>query len=283
MQHTLTTHQAKAFGIGGDDAPSQNFPVYNKKVCLYWDHKNLHNPIFKNADIRIHIQSEPEQYRRGNGMAADNAFILSHQNLFDLILTWDINLLEKIPHSKVFPFGTCRVNSNYNFKKDFILSFLPGSKRMNFFPGHNLRYEVLSKLDTLKVNGDTITPNGLKYTLFHPNNYLPEKDPVFDGYQFSVVIENSSHYNYFSEKIMDCFASRTIPIYWGCKNINNYFNMDGILTFNNWEELSTILHNLTPQTYQSMKTAMEDNFQRHFPYVNFWERVRKEVKKLLSN
>jgi len=43
------------------------------------------------------------------------------------------------------------------------------------------------------------------------------------NYQMSLAIENSSQKNYFSEKIVDCMLLWTIPLYWGCPNISDYF------------------------------------------------------------
>jgi hypothetical protein len=45
---------------------------------------------------------------------------------------------------------------------------------------------------------------------------------------FGVAIENVSHRGWFTEKILDCFLLKTIPIYWGCSNIEDYFNPKGI-------------------------------------------------------
>ena len=42
-------------------------------------------------------------------------------------------------------------------------------------------------------------------------------------YEYSIAIENSSQSNYFSEKIIDCMLLWTIPLYWGCPNISDYF------------------------------------------------------------
>jgi hypothetical protein len=48
----------------------------------------------------------------------------------------------------------------------------------------------------------------------------------FEGlrnYKYSLCIENSCYDNYFTEKITDCLLSWTIPIYFGCTNIEKYF------------------------------------------------------------
>jgi hypothetical protein len=46
---------------------------------------------------------------------------------------------------------------------------------------------------------------------------------------FSVCIENSSERNYFTEKLIDCFAQKVIPIYWGAPNVSEFFDPDGII------------------------------------------------------
>jgi hypothetical protein len=50
-----------------------------------------------------------------------------------------------------------------------------------------------------------------------------DKKQAFEEYRFSVVVENSQHKNYFSEKIMDCFLCGTFPFYAGCPNLDEFF------------------------------------------------------------
>lgn len=42
-------------------------------------------------------------------------------------------------------------------------------------------------------------------------------------YQYSLAIENSEGPDYWTEKIADCFLTWTVPIYFGCTNLENYF------------------------------------------------------------
>jgi hypothetical protein len=46
---------------------------------------------------------------------------------------------------------------------------------------------------------------------------------LYENYDFHICIENFKTAEYFSEKIMDPLLCGTTPIYWGCKNIDNYF------------------------------------------------------------
>lgn len=61
------------------------------------------------------------------------------------------------------------------------------------------------------------------------------------GYEYSIAIENSSQKNYFTEKIIDCFLSWTIPIYWGCPNISNYFPEDSFYLIKDPEDVLEII------------------------------------------
>jgi hypothetical protein len=42
-------------------------------------------------------------------------------------------------------------------------------------------------------------------------------------YRYSLAFENCRQRNYFTEKILDCWLAWTMPIYWGCPNLSDYF------------------------------------------------------------
>jgi hypothetical protein len=44
-----------------------------------------------------------------------------------------------------------------------------------------------------------------------------------------ICFENSSLPNYLTEKVYNAYSNGTIPIYWGCPNIEEYVNMSSIL------------------------------------------------------
>ena len=46
---------------------------------------------------------------------------------------------------------------------------------------------------------------------------------------FHIAIENNKSINFFNENLIDCIISKTIPIYYGCPNIDNYFNINGFI------------------------------------------------------
>lgn len=45
----------------------------------------------------------------------------------------------------------------------------------------------------------------------------------YQGYLFSIAVENCSVNDYISEKFVNCLANRTIPIYFGARRVEKYF------------------------------------------------------------
>jgi len=100
-----------------------------------------------------------------------------------------------------------------------------------------------------------------------PRTYPPDvlddynKSILFDA-MFSIATENHIQRNHWQEKLLGCFWTRTVPIYFGCPNVDEFgFREDGILRFNTVDELKSILDKLTPELYEEMKEAIEHNFQ----------------------
>jgi hypothetical protein len=54
-------------------------------------------------------------------------------------------------------------------------------------------------------------------------NFIEDKWDGLAPYKYSLAMENTSGSNYWTEKIADCFLSWTVPIYYGCTNLEDYF------------------------------------------------------------
>jgi len=256
------------------------FPEFKRPVLIC--HDGFCPKVFnENKDsFKVFIQGcEPVQ-----------AFYLSHPNFdknilkeFDLVLYHDSTFaLGKI--NKVFPFGTCRISDK--FKKNatnYEVSFICGTK--NYLPGHNLRHEVyerLSEIKNLSIKAYFTFPAGT------PGGCKP-KDDIFSTSQFSIVIENHRNENYFTEKLIDCLVAETIPLYWGCSNIDEYFDKQGIIKFNDANDLFTKLKLITPELYNSKRDIIKNNKEKALQYAGNFEtspqfyvdRVAREVNSLL--
>jgi hypothetical protein len=73
-----------------------------------------------------------------------------------------------------------------------------------------------------------------------------------------VVVENDLYDNYYTEKITDCFATGTIPVYMGSPTIGDVFNMDGIIQLDSKFDITM----LTEDLYNSKLDAVHDNLNR---------------------
>lgn len=160
------------------------------------------------------------------------SFVKNNSHLFDKIFTHSEYLLQN-NNAYLLPIGGCHLDENditLDNTKDRLISMMYSNK--NFATGHNIRHEIASKYSNLiDVMGSGV--NGT-----HVN-----KIESCRNYAFSVVIENCKEGYYFTEKIVDCFLSGTIPVYWGTDHIGDFFKKEGFLTFNTIDELYNIIKN----------------------------------------
>ena len=84
--------------------------------------------------------------------------------------------------------------------------------------------------------------------------------------------------NWFTEKLIDCFATGTIPIYWGCPNIEEFFNKDGIIQVNNIDELLETTTNLDIQD-DIPKNILLENFLKSREYMCAEDQIFRKINK----
>ena len=146
-------------------------------------------------------------------------------------------------------------------EKTKLVSMIASNKRM--CEGHVRRLQFVDKFrDKLDFYGRGF-------------NEISCKEDGLRDYMFSVGIENAVYDTYFTEKLTDCFACGTIPIFYGCKGVTEYFNEDGIIFLDDDFDLSM----LTKDLYYSRIDAIKDNFERsiNFPvaedylYLNYFK------------
>lgn len=87
-------------------------------------------------------------------------------------------------------------------------------------------------------------------------NEITDKILGLKEYCFSITMENSTYPIGYTEKIADCFATGTIPIYYGCREIDTIFNPDGII----WLHDDFNIDELSFDLYHSKLDAIRDNF-----------------------
>ena len=85
----------------------------------------------------------------------------------------------------------------------------------------------------------------------------PGKEDALVDYAFSLVIENAVYDKYYTEKITDCFATGTIPIYVGTEKICEDFDCNGIIFYDNVEQVKS----LTMDDYFSRIDSVVENYK----------------------
>jgi len=188
---------------------------------------------------------------------------------FDYILTHEKTLLDLDYNTKFIPFGCCWIPKEEQKVYDKSKNISVISSNKTFTDGHRLRHEVIQKF------GDKMDVFGRSY---NPINF---KIDGLKDYRFSVVIENCKRDYWFTEKLIDCFATGTIPIYWGCPSIGDFFNTDGMLIFDNMDELETILNDCNEDFYNSKLDVIRENFDKCKNFLLPVEHVYKFIKENL--
>jgi hypothetical protein len=263
----------------------------NKNVILFFNEspKILNNIMLnpftnqkiikKENDIVIFVQIESSMIIDGSLMR-----ILDNKNIydyFDYILTWDNRLLslEKcykfmslLKYSWVkFPkkagintYLKYHYNNITNFEyneKKFNVSMLCGDKK--WCPGHIIRHNIWDKQNEIVIPKKFYKPKETSILKVFPDNIdissKRDKTEMFDS-MFHICVENNKANNYFTEKIIDCIVSKTVPIYYGCPNIGDYFDLNGIIVVNSPEECIEKINKFTENDYYKMLPYIEKNY-----------------------
>jgi hypothetical protein len=108
-------------------------------------------------------------------------------------------------------------------------------------------------------------------------NFIEDKWDGLAPYQYALAMENTSGPDYWTEKITDCFLSWTVPIYYGCTNLENYFPEESFIRIDieqPEESLLKIRHIVNDNNWERYIPALEEArnlvLSRHqlFPYLS---------------
>lgn len=164
---------------------------------------------------------------------------------FQLVCCSYLDIIKTRPYMKyVPPHAYPWVEEKKIFPKTKSVSMIASAK--NEAPGHKLRHMIAKDYsDAMDLFGGGYKP-------------IKSKNEGLNDYMFSFAIENTQINGYFTEKITDCFATGTIPIYWGDPSIGDHFLTDGIVMLDENFDGSC----LTQEFYESKMSCIKENFQR---------------------
>jgi hypothetical protein len=160
----------------------------------------------------------------------------------------------KIPPGSNLPWTDLADCKIYDKSKN--VSMLSSAK--NYAKGHKIRWNIATALkNRIDIFGGVVNTKvvGQDIGMHHKSKLEALKD-----YRFSVTIENDNHSGYYTEKITDCFATGTIPIYWGDPSIGKIFDSKGIITIDDPNDIYWI-PNLGEQEYLDRINSINKNFE----------------------
>ena len=243
----------KSFGTGSLQIPPNSFDWYR-------GNDNINDLVVFTEDTIRTVDSYTEKYKiaflleapcrkpKIYNLVKDPTF----NSKFNCILTYDKRLILLNPNKfQFYPFGGCWIlpHEQKIYKKSKNYSIIASKKRETY--GQQLRHDVI---DNYRSKLDGIFGGGYKF--------IKNKLEGLKDYRYSFIIENESVNCMFSEKLIDCFMTGTIPIYYGCEgNIKDYFNTNSIIQFNNINDLPTAFETSTEQFFNNNQESIQENFQ----------------------
>ena len=190
---------------------------------------------------------------------------------FDIIMVWNDELAEKnVPFVKanigeavIYPDVIPLVSFN---ERRFLVAIYSNKfiKHENSLYGERLKaFDYFSEqpegLDLYGVGWDKSIRSSI---LASYQGKCETKKDVLKNYKFSLCFENAKEYpGYITEKIFDCFAAGTVPIYYGAPNVQEYIPNTCFIDFRDfggYEELYRYLVEMTEAEYQTFLDAVKD-------------------------
>lgn len=187
-------------------------------------------------------------------------WILKNHRLFVEVWSHDDQTLSAIDNGLYVPLGGCRIDEwdQRVWPKEKLVSFFASNK--DHTAGHKLRQKIRAVLPSY------VSDYGLG------DRFL---DRVVDGlapYAYSITVENDWRDSWFCERLICCFRTGAVPIYWGSREIYRFFDPRGVIHFQTVEELLSILSSLSLDDYASRHVAIEKNFEaaKHLRCPEHW-------------
>lgn len=194
---------------------------------------------------------------------------------FNLIFTHSSELLNKYSNTRWIPGGGVWIGGDHGKgevgikEKTKLCSMVSSDKSMCQL--HLIRADIANQYknhEKIKIFGTLL-------------GEWVEIHKTLDDFMFSIIVENFIDELYFTEKILNCFATGTIPIYLGARDIGQKFNKEGVLQFSSPDELESQIEDMSPNLYKDRFDAIRDNLNEVKKYTTIEDFIIKNYSKEL--
>jgi hypothetical protein len=254
---------------------------YNNKYVRILIDKFDTSPI-RRGEIRIVVVHEEKSRIRKH--------IDVYPKDYDYVLTYHKEILDNNPKARYFMGVTPFCLPDPDKMKKFGVSTIV-SGRLNS-EGHYLRHELWRRRNEIKIpkyfylssNPDTIL-NGADYknelVCRHNTNIFDGKEVMMDC-MFHIAIETISIWGNWSEKLVDCLLTKTVPVYWGCHNVGDYFDEKGIIRCENVDQIIQACNSLTEKDYWDRKQSIDCNYNNALKHFDFGKSLSVVIQQILD-
>ncbi len=150
---------------------------------------------------------------------------------------------------------------------------------LNFMDGHRFRIGLVQNI----VNKTSVDVYGKGSSHLFKNHLgeLPyhQKDDGVLPYKYHIAIENCSKDNYFTEKLIDGILGECLCFYWGCSNIDKYFDTDSFiqLPFDIEKSIEIITKCIENNEYEKRIDKIKEMKMKILNEYQFFARVKKLI------
>jgi hypothetical protein len=218
--------------------------VENCPCWTYYKHYNKYSN-YNDVNIKIYLYNHIDRCVFDKNFMAIPIIYLQLDYFKKYYLNIKPNNLINFCQKKFCLIATSINNTRNNTKKKLIDSFLNSIAKCDYISDYS--HIIKNK------------------SCYHSNELLN----LFNNYKFVFVSENSFNDGYITEKIFNCYFSRTIPIYYGSSKINYYFNENTFININLINKL-VLIDQLDPDINKIIKqiTTLANNETNYNEYIN---------------
>ncbi len=142
----------------------------------------------------------------------------------------------------------------------------------------SIRDEVFDKLTEYK---EVASGGRYKNNIGFPKG-VPDKFEFVSKYKFSLCFENSSHPGYYTEKLIEGFGGKTVPIYWGDPRITDIFNTKSFINLNDCKDVNEMISRIIeidsdPEKYKAMLKEPALRLES----ASIWQKKQEELENFL--
>jgi hypothetical protein len=216
-------------------------------VLLEANYPNQHIHNYKNWKYKINFIGEP---------------CLPKYEYYDVVLT-SVNNIKNVVD---LPLSVSYIHCN-NFlpilflKEDiksipnYFCSFIVSNPKCEI---RNKLFEYINKYKKVNSMGEYSNNSGFRLRApYWSKEYLN----VIGNHKFMICCENTKMETYTTEKIVNPYLARTIPIYWGSHNVKNIFNPDSML----------FLEDETEESFEKLINKiieLDNDDQKYLEFIN---------------